>query len=87
MRGHAGYSTTGTDIVCAGVSAIYFALLGFLENSEDAEIKSARTGSGDTDISCAGGAKTEAAVDMALIGLQQIAAKYPDNVQIDIYPR
>ena len=87
IKGHAGYSDHGNDIVCAGVSAITFTLLGFLDNhSDDIESISAQTQSGHAHISCKGGKTTELAFDMALIGLQQIAMKYPKHVSINIYP-
>ena len=87
ITGLAGYSEHGNDIVCAGVSAITFTLLGFLENhKDDIESISAQTESGRAHISCKGGEKTALAFDMALIGLQQIAMKYPKHVTIDIHP-
>ncbi len=87
ITGHADYSDHGNDIVCAGVSAITFTLLGFLDNhSDDIESISAQTKSGYAAVSCVGGEKTALAFDMALIGLQQIAMKYPKHVSIHIYP-
>ena len=87
IAGHAGYSEHGNDIVCAGVSAITFTLLGFLENhKDDIESISAQTESGRAHIACKGGEKTALAFDMAIIGLQQIAMKYPKHVTIDIHP-
>jgi uncharacterized protein YsxB (DUF464 family) len=87
ITGHAGYSTHGNDIVCAGVSAITFTLLGFLDNHmDDIESISAQTESGRAHVVCKGGGKTALAFDMALIGLQQIAMKYPKHVTVDIHP-
>ena len=87
VEGHAEYSDHGDDIVCAGVSAITFTLLGFLNNhKDDIESISAQTKSGHAHISCKGGETIALAFDMALIGLQQIAMKYPKHVSINIYP-
>ena len=88
ITGHAGYSDHGNDIVCAGVSAIAFTLLGFLDNhSDDVGSISAQAKSGDFHISCDEcGEKIATAFDMAMIGLQQIAMKYPKHVTIHIHP-
>ena len=88
IKGHAEYSDTGNDIVCAGVSAIAFTLIGFLENHrDDIESIGAQRQSGDLRIECVGGEKVALAFDMALIGLQQIAMKYAKHVQVNIYPQ
>ena len=87
IQGHAGYSDAGNDIVCAGVSAIAYTLLGFLDNhSDDIESISAQVKSGDLCIRCSGGEKVRLAYDMAMIGIQQIAMKYPRHVQVTIHP-
>lgn len=87
IQGHAGYSDAGNDIVCAGVSAIAYTLLGFLDRiSDDIESTSAQVKSGDLRVKCKGGEKTALAYDMAMIGLQQIAMKYPRHVKVNIYP-
>ena len=87
VTGHAGYSNHGNDIVCAGVSAITYTLLGFLDQHwDDVENISAKTESGYAHIACKGGEKVSTAFDMAMIGLQQIAMKYPKHVTVDIYP-
>ena len=86
ITGHAGYSDHGNDIVCAGVSAIAYTLLGFLENHrDDIAYISAQHKSGDIRILCKGGEKVEIAFEMANIGLQQIAKQYPKHVTIDIH--
>lgn len=84
MVGHAGYDESGKDIVCAGASAIVYALLGWLENNEE-ELEDVNTNvePGETWISCEGGEKAAAAFEMACIGLEQIADFYPDHVEYD----
>lgn len=83
VLGHAGYSEKGTDIVCAGVSAIVQALIGWIENNpEYAECIS--IDNGEVLIECNGGEELAAVFYMVAIGLEQIANTYPDHVQIDI---
>ncbi len=83
--GHANYSDKGTDIVCAGVSAIVQALIGWIENNpEYAECVSIDGGNGEVLIECNGGEDVSAVFFLTAIGLEQIADTYPDNVQIDI---
>ncbi len=85
ITGHADYDNCGRDIVCAAVSSLSFALLGFLENNaNETSDYCYQTDSGYlTIVSCAGG-KVDAAFEMAVIGLMQIANKYPDNLKINI---
>lgn len=84
LKGHAGYSTNGNDIVCSAVSSLVYALLGWLENnSEDVEWSNTFVESGDVSITCYGGARTTVAFDMAAIGLEQIAMTYPDCMEIE----
>lgn len=80
VHGHAGYDDTGRDIVCAGVSAISYALLGYLHHA-GCVVADAKTESGDLGIACWGG---EAAFDMAMIGYLQIERQYPRNVEVHI---
>lgn len=85
MTGHAHYDEEGRDIVCAGASAIVYALLGWLENnSEDLEYVNTNVARGETWVNCEGGKDTAAAFEMAVIGLEQIADRYPDNMNISI---
>lgn len=81
VTGHACYNP-GNDIVCAGVSAITFALLGWLLNS--GADYSAHYESGECAIRCRRTRDTDTAFDLAVIGFAQIAECYPDNVTIEI---
>ena len=85
IKGHAGYSEQGGDIVCAGVSAITYTLLGFLNNRED-DIwhLRAHTESGNAAVTCTGDHHIDTAFEMAVIGYAQIANQYPDNVTLHI---
>lgn len=83
ITGHAGYGEHGSDIVCAGVSAISYALLGFLQNTKTLELK-AETESGNMALVCTGGADVASAFEMAVIGYLQISRKYPQCVDVYI---
>lgn len=88
ITGHAGYAAHGQDIVCAGVSAIAFALLGYLEECEDEidDLEGPVVENGRVYICCTGKEKTANAFRMAVVGLRQIADSYPDHVDIQIVP-
>lgn len=84
VAGHAGYAEKGSDIICAGVSALVQALVGWIENSFcQVENISIDENKGEVFISCMGGEDVAAVFYMAAIGLEQIANVYPDYVQID----
>lgn len=83
--GHANYAEYGKDIVCAGISAIVQALIGWIEeNYYKAECISVDPKEGEVIVSCEGGDDISAVFNMAYIGLEQIADSYPDHMQIDI---
>ncbi len=85
VSGHANYAEYGKDIVCAGVSSLVQALIGWIEeNSWKAECLTVDPKAGEVVISCEGGDEVAAVFYMASIGLAQIADSYPDHVQIDI---
>lgn len=84
MVGHANYADKGNDIVCAGASAILYALLGWMENNgDDLEDISTNVEPGESWVNCEGGEKTATAFEMACIGLEQLANSYPDHVEFD----
>lgn len=85
ITGHAGYSACGADVVCAGISAIGYALLGYLENCEEGDPDYAyMEESGALAIFSFPTERVDVAFEMALIGLMQIANQYPENVSIHI---
>ena len=85
VLGHANYDEYGRDIVCAGVSALVQALIGWIEeNHYKTECISIDVKEGEVIISCEGGVDIAAVFYMTTIGLMQIADSYPDHVQIDI---
>lgn len=85
VKGHANYNEYGKDIVCAGVSSLVQALIGWIEeNYYKADCINIDKKTGEVIVSCEGGDDVAAIFQMASIGLEQIADSYPDHVQIDI---
>lgn len=82
ISGHAGYAAPGEDIVCAGISAIGYALMGYLRNCPEAEDLRCSEESGRLILSCGEHTKVDAAFDMAVIGLALIERQYPQHVHI-----
>ena len=84
IYGHANYESFGKDIVCAGVSAISFALMGYLEQCEEEieELDGPVVTDGKMFIRCSGTKAIDAAFHMAVVGLRQIADAYPRHVEI-----
>lgn len=85
VLGHANYDEYGKDIVCAGISSIVQALIGWLEeNYYKANCISVNPKEGEVIVSCEGGEDVAAVFQMASIGLEQIADCYPAHMQIQI---
>ena len=85
VLGHANYDEYGKDIVCAGISSLVQALIGWIEeNSYKANCISVSPKEGEVIISCEGGEDIAALFQMVSLGLGQIADVYPDHIQIDI---
>ncbi len=82
LKGHAGGGESGGNIVCAGVSALAFSLLGYLENHRE-ELKelSNQVEKGEVRVYAEGDGQ-EPVFELTLTGLGQIARKYPDLVAI-----
>ncbi len=85
LRGHAGYNP-GNDVVCAGVSAIVFTLLGWIENNRDAlaRVQKLRYNAGEADILIAGDEQAQAVFEAAAIGLCQIEAAHPRYIKVSL---
>lgn len=81
IRGHAGYAEPGKDIVCAGVTAIVYALTGYLDGHETL---SCELQAGYAGITCEGGKDVDTAFGMAAVGLRQIAALFPEYASVSI---
>lgn len=81
VSGHAQYAPTGTDIVCAGVSALTQALVITLEAFE-VQRKCVRVEPGNVQIVCASSAFTDVLFYHTVLGLIHIARQYPKYVQM-----
>ncbi len=79
LCGHADYREDGDDIVCAAVSGIFYATLGYLANSA-CSLKINRLGSGVADIECDEGGLE--ALKLACIGLIQIGLTYKGCIKV-----
>ena len=81
LQGHA----SGSKTICAGISAIVYALAGYIKNAESEErvnIYTMNLNSGNVELHITGDDRTEGAFESALIGLKQIEKKYPDYLKI-----
>ena len=83
MRVSASGHAVGSPAACAGVSAILFALYGFLLEDGGTTIRSCRLESGEALIDFSGGSSAEAAFHMTAVGLRQIARAYPACVAVE----
>lgn len=87
LDGHADYNP-GNDIVCAGVSALAYTLLGALDNIEGLDKRFIRIESGKLDIEInpfidhMKQVQVNTIFQTILIGILQIEKKYPDYVQV-----
>lgn len=78
VSGHAGYAPTGQDIVCAAVSALTYALAGYLEETGQAARSDIRRGYADIE----GAEGCGAAFALVRCGMEQLAAAYPGCVEM-----
>ena len=76
VSGHAGYAPKGQDIVCAAVSALVYALIGTLEETENVAEVVLRPGYAAVEAK-----KETATFDLVRCGIGQLAEKYPEFVQ------
>ena len=86
--GHAGFNP-GNDIVCAGVSALSYALLGTLHNVKNVSFKKEKVREGNMNIIT--DTKDPIAKEVAdiafktvYIGLLQLAETYPANIKVTL---
>lgn len=80
VAGHAEYNP-GEDVVCAGVSALVGALVSFATGSQNCRHLRWSARSGEVFLSCRGGLAS--AFEAVVLGLQQIAAAYPQHVSVE----
>ena len=90
IMGHAGFSQHGTDIVCAGVSALTYALLQTLcdaDSKGELHQFAYLFNNGVASIfafpkDCSK-IRIDAAVDTVMTGYHMIASAYPENVRLE----
>lgn len=78
VSGHAGHAPAGQDIVCAAVSALTYALAGYLEETGQAARSDIRRGYADIE----GAEGCGAAFALVRCGIEQLAAAYPGCVEM-----
>ncbi|MGI6662263.1 MAG: ribosomal-processing cysteine protease Prp [Bacillota bacterium] len=87
LEGHAGYGKYGSDIVCAGVSAIAQTILFALQDILGEDEVVCKVDEGDMRVSIAPDRALEEGPKALLrafeIGLRSIACSYPQSVSID----
>lgn len=91
MSGHANYTATGEDIVCAACSAIYYNLRAVLGayDKKDAFCKfSIREASGKVSLTCVPNTDYSEQIEhdiwYCLTGFYMLQANYPENVKIEV---
>ena len=82
VTGHANYDEYGKDIVCAGVTAITYALACYIADKLDDDRADISMDDGAVYIVCEDDDNIAAAFEMALIGYDLIARKYPEYVAL-----
>ena len=81
VKGHA----TGSDKVCAAISSLIWALVGYLTNDDAVHMEVLRTDPADAEIQWRGGDEgTMAAFRTACIGLLQIEQAEPNYLKTKI---
>lgn len=78
-EGHAAGSVGG----CGFISGILYALAGYLNASAPAQVEECRMEPGDVSLRFRGGARAEAAWEMAVIGLGLLEESYPEIVHVE----
>ena len=82
ISGHAGYAPTGSDIVCAGVTALTQELIRSMEGLTDDRIET-DIGSGMASIQYGDlSEKGRLLIDSFFIGICMIAEEFPNYVRI-----
>lgn len=79
IKGHAHYAKNGEDIVCAGVSSLFYALAEVLTEKGLITEFSAESGS-----AIIGFREMSEAVEMFLCGIKLLAENYPENVSFNL---
>lgn len=79
ISGHALHSPIGTDIVCAGVSALFITIV----NELSGEIVDVNSNNGQSII-IEPKRKNTILITALIHGLQSIEEQYPDNIKVEV---
>lgn len=85
-EGHAGAAKLGEDLICAGASALIYALACSLEAAQERGEASgvrARLDSGDAEIRWDNGPYACAAAETTMCGLMAMARAYPKCISVE----
>lgn len=83
VKGHANYAVSGSDIVCAGVTALAQTLIKSIKDLTDDKIEY-EISPGRVDIKYGNlSEKSKTLVDSFFIGICLIADEFPDHVRIE----
>ena len=77
VMGHAGYAPKGQDIVCAAASALVFSLIGSIRLPK----RDRSTSPGYVTAAAKGPCREE--LELVRCGLAQLAAQYPQCVEVE----
>ena len=80
LAGHSSYAIKGKDVVCAAVSSIAYALVGYLRSFKNDESRIIRFNSGILELDCTD--KCNEVLQMACVGLTQLAFAYPEQINL-----
>ena len=91
IQGHAGYAAHGQDIVCAGISTLFFTLIEVLARDESLkERPRVRMGDGGAEVTVTPDPehreKIDTVFETVVTGLRLLAEKYPDHVVFKMNP-
>ncbi|MEE1047773.1 MAG: ribosomal-processing cysteine protease Prp [Clostridia bacterium] len=78
IKGHSGYAEMGKDIVCAGVSALFYAFSGYLEEKECLTFEKSEAGRAVIMFTDEG----KEGLLMFTEGVNRIAKAYPKFVKV-----
>ena len=92
LTGHAGYDVPGKDIVCAGVSTLFFTLVNTLDEMGRDRIRPLHPrvwmGDGEAGVTARvdddNREKVRTVFETVAAGFRMMAEKYPENVKFEI---
>ena len=79
VQGHAEYAPIGKDIVCAGVSALIFGLVEYLQQTGN--VSAFKESKGSIYVKSK---RADRAFDVTVCGLKNLERVYPKNVAVKI---